>query len=281
MRLWNTEEKQLQEVNLVDYIFNFQLSEARYCIGYKLADGYHPCPTQQQLEKLSYDQCNYCQSKFDFKGAFFFDKPASVGVQAYLDQKHVVYLAYFLGDIIKVGTTSFKRKNIRTLEQDSLVSMIIAEVPNAQIAKALEEFISKTIGITQFVRSRSKIKNVYQKPSLQVASQNLKAVLQKIIHRISNRTDLKDYMLNADTAVIMDFSNHPLLYFPQETIYYLRDNSILSGTFKGIRGKYLFIENNKQILYFKIPYLIGRYVESTFSTAYNYNIVSDQFTLFS
>ena len=73
LKLRNTETNEINNIELVNYKFNFKLSEVKHCIGYWTSPqpspnrrgsslgGYNPCPINSKIESATYTQCAYCE----------------------------------------------------------------------------------------------------------------------------------------------------------------------------------------------------------------------------
>ena len=77
----------------------------------------------------------------------------------YCNNEHYVYLAYFPGGKLKVGTAFYKRKTTRLLEQGALMALYIAKTPNGKIAREIERRVVE-LGYEEKVNSSYKIDNL-------------------------------------------------------------------------------------------------------------------------
>src|SRR3990167_7277825 len=105
----------------------WKFSAERYCPGFFDLNEYRPCPDQKLLPDLKYDLCARCEAELGFKAAFLFGQEPNERAKKYLSQPHYVYLAYFEPGILKVGTASESRKEVRLIEQDGLVYAFVAK----------------------------------------------------------------------------------------------------------------------------------------------------------
>lgn len=144
--------------------FSFLVGPKRYCIGNKeiTSHEYSGCPNHAMLTEKS-NKCPDCDRSDRFKncvkctGNYCYVKDREVLNRC--NQEHFVYLAYFPGDIIKVGVAHGRRKYARLFEQGALYSFIIASCPSGKIARKLESDIRKT-GVRDKVSSQYKVNNL-------------------------------------------------------------------------------------------------------------------------
>ena len=101
-----------------------------------------PCPKKASLDKTKPNsQCFECFTKTGFNPAFYNVDPKTLSPQqkAYNEQPHIVYLAFFGEEKVKVGIANKKRYLNRWLEQGAILATIIGEFENAYDARKMEE----------------------------------------------------------------------------------------------------------------------------------------------
>jgi hypothetical protein len=258
MKLVEYGDSNLKVLPLKSYQFNFQLSTDRFCPGFYQDDGsYAPCPTSAKLTQKKYEHCFYCEKKDGWKAAFIFgETPTTKKMKEYLAKTHSIYLAYFPGDKIKVGTSS--RGSTRLIEQDALVYMFIAEAIGSEV-QTLERAISKAIpGVQEFVQSRYKFKHIAHKPDLARASKILQQTHQKIRDTFKT-SEYKSWFLESTT--VEDHTSESELYFPEAQPTILKYPDSLVGEFKGLRGRYVNFENSGHTYAVDERDLVGRKIE--------------------
>lgn len=134
---------------------------SRYCIGtYELLSHKTiPCLQKNPIAGKN-PRCFSCRKKMGFELCLRCHggdcKNANSEALHYCNQPHFVYLAYFPGNIIKVGTAYFQRKTTRLLEQGAVYALIIAKCKTGQEARRLERAIGQT-GIRTSVRNQYKL----------------------------------------------------------------------------------------------------------------------------
>lgn len=150
---------------------NLKNLHERFCIGTinPLTMEYKSCNNKVDANNC---QCNKCKFMFEFyKCIRCHGKDCVVHNEIskdYCDAPHWIYLAYFPGNKLKVGTASMKRKESRLLEQGALYGIYIAKAPNGKIARQIEQEIMNN-GITGMVSTAYKMKNLaYNEDDIQI-----------------------------------------------------------------------------------------------------------------
>jgi hypothetical protein len=131
----------------------------RFCIGRYSLDTFEdwPCPFQSTVD-INNRECPACINFNGFVPAFYRLSPTSLSSQQrrYNERPHVVYLAHFGGDKIKVGIANTQRVRIRLMEQGARVAQIIAYCDSAYQARSIEAKVSEKEGISEVVHIRTK-----------------------------------------------------------------------------------------------------------------------------
>lgn len=265
--LMDLETKVEKTFPVKDYDFKFQLSTERFCTGYFDLRLY-PCPYSNIVEGR-HTQCHFCEKKQGFKSAFLFRGVANEIAERYLSQPHFIYLAYFYPDTIKVGTASENRLDVRPVEQDALLYSFIAKVESGFEVQKLEREISKKFGLTEFVRSSQKLKNIEYEIDYQKAWKHLNSVIDRIFTNLSE--EFQSSLIDRSEIKIVDFSKN--LYYPKSKFTKIGNEDFLVGKFLGLRGRFLFLENHGNIFLFDTKYLIGKKAGNTDN--YKYKIDQD------
>ncbi len=164
IKLYNSESTKMEKID-VRGILNIKRHNEKYCKGYYdlIKRTHFPCITFPTSLDSKYSQCKQCEALSGFSqclgctGASC--KTNSVKALKYCKNPHYVYLAYFEGGIIKVGTAVDFRKHERLLEQGALYSFFIAKTPTGRIARIIEAAIGRQ-GIASRVAISQKAKNL-------------------------------------------------------------------------------------------------------------------------
>ncbi len=269
LKFRNNETNELVSIELTNYKFNFKLSEVKHCIGYYKNGEYVSCPVSNIIQSSTYTQCAYCEKIQGFKSAFLFGGEPNDEMKEYLAQKHFIYLAYFEPGIIKVGTAAESRKYLRPIEQDALAYLYIAESDGFNIQK-LEHEISRQLGITENVRSSHKLKYLGVKSNGERVMNILMEKYNLIYSHFSSNKNFRNWLFEKDQLEVVSLINNPEIFYPEKEVH-LQKELYVVGDFKGIRGRYLIIENDGEYFTFDIRTLVGRDIEN-YLDDWRYNI---------
>lgn len=156
---------------------NIQVNNKKRCIGIRnLHSNERNICKYHNIVKQNETQCSYCKSIDSFKYCVMCRgnncRTQSKDSLNYCNQEHFVYLAYFQGGVIKVGTAHNTKKEIRLEEQGALYAFIIAKAPNGQVARMIESEIVK-LGIKESVSISYKLKNI-------IISESKEEIINKI-----------------------------------------------------------------------------------------------------
>ncbi len=239
------ENEVVTSVPLESYKFNFVLSNEKFCPGYFQSGEYHKCIRNNTIgDKVVL--CDDCERAIGFKSAFFMNATPNESMNEYLKKKHFLYLAYFEPGILKVGTANIDRGETRLLEQDAQFYSFIDSADGFEIPEKEKEASIK-LNLTTSVKSVHKSKYLGIKPNP-----------ENVIKIFESKFDILDI---PEKPQVEDLTS---AYFYPEDYTIISDNLNLVGTFQGLRGRYLIIENTPQsgpfggYKAFDINYIIGR-----------------------
>lgn len=239
---------------------NIEFLNKKICIGTTnpYTREYFSC---DNIIESNESQCPKCKYKFDFykcvrcHGDECFVK--NPDVLKYCNTPHYVYLTYFFGNKVKVGTASEMKKTARLLEQGALFSMFIAKTPTGKLARIIEKEIMN-LGISGAVTTSYKMNNIMDTTySYDEIMSKLKDEYQIIIEKLSE--EYRHYIIDPEIIYHSDIENviHDKMIINDEQISLFEVNkpkianySIVKN-FHNIKGKYLFaigkiiaLENN-------------------------------------
>jgi hypothetical protein len=260
------------------YTFNWRLSDKFFCPGYDDATGnWHPCPNQNEIE-TKFDRCGSCERLDGFKSAFFMGAAPNERMKQHLAKQQHIYLAYFWPHTVKVGTAVEGREEIRLIEQDALYAVLVASATGHEIGK-LERDIARQLGLTTSVRGRQKLAGLKQKINSEAAHANLTQLVSKLQH--SPNQEISTHLLNPEEIRFIDHTANPFVYFPEvETnIIKIDKPQVLTGTYLGLRGKNLFVENQGKTYQISTDHLINRHFAHS-DEKLEYALVDRQQSLF-
>lgn len=249
--VWKDDETPLfhirtQATNEDEYIhiplrLNLKNLHERFCVGIvnPLTMEYKPC--NNRVDENS-SQCNNCKFMFEFyKCVRCHGNDCNVHnmiSKEYCDSPHWVYMAYFPGNKIKVGTASMQRKESRLLEQGALYGMYIARTPNGKIARQIEQIIASN-GVPSMVTTAYKMKNlVYDENSVQIR--------EMLIDKCDEVQNLvpQNYLEYLITPEFKSFPNVLKMisgdHFEKKELKQSKDRYLVETKFDEISGDFLF-----------------------------------------
>jgi hypothetical protein len=162
--------------------FSLRAEGARYCTGRcDLASGRsQPCPDRTALPDGGFEQCSPCRRATGFNPAFYFAQEISPQQEQRNREPHLVYLAHFGGDTLKVGMTHARRGIDRLLEQGARVGALLGRFPDAYRARALEEHVARSLDAAETVRAARKRHLLGSPFSAKQAREQLEAMIARI-----------------------------------------------------------------------------------------------------
>jgi hypothetical protein len=148
-----------REFSLRGAQFSLSWGTDRRCIGhYDLIDGgSFPCPDSARLEG-DLTTCAKCFRLNGFNPSFYNVEVATLSRQQriYNERPHVVYLAAFSPQCMKVGIASHARVHARWRDQGARLALELARCADAYEARAHEERISRELALPEQVRGAKK-----------------------------------------------------------------------------------------------------------------------------
>lgn len=226
-------------------------SSTKYCTGWHDISTHtgHTCE-HNSIVDTKHEQCYPCRQKTDFNPAFYNTTDISDKQAAYNNSPHSVYVAYFGGGLAKAGISADSRGLRRLREQGALLYTIIDSFPNAEIAHHHEDRLIAA-GLRNGVSRRQKSRALEQALDLSREINQLESILGSVGQaegsKITNQLD--DYFYGSYPAIKIT-PNHAVA---------------ISGTIRGVVGRYLVLENNDR--------LYGTWLDSLLG--YRLNITND------
>jgi hypothetical protein len=212
-RFPNDRSKNLSRLDLSRTPLSFKVLDKRVCIGsISLLDlSISPCRHQKNLSGQKQKQCFVCSQKTGFQTCISCKgqscESTSQDAISYCSHDHYVYLAYYPGDLVKVGTTAAVRKEQRLLEQGAEFAILVAKADGMDV-RAIEKACS-SLGYTQMVRKDYKFKTLLEKPDSDRAFTVLIQALEDIRLRLDlallnffQEPELLNFSKNFNTALI-------------------------------------------------------------------------------
>lgn len=245
----------------------------RYCIGWHdIANGEsHTCPEANFID-AKYEQCPACQKRTGFNPAFYHTTSVSSQQEARNLEPHILYLAYFGNDIIKVGISHAARGNSRLLEQGARSALILNSFPTAHIARQYEAKIAALESIVETVLIRKKIEVL----SLPYKQADAEAKLKNTLSRIE--AEIKT-SFSGTTILHLDTKFFPSGTPALDSAYESTPHDLISGKVSGMLGSLLFCEQQDAQLFLPLKKYVGYRVEFS-DTETHIDLPAQQISLF-
>ena len=142
-------------------------------------------------------------------------------------QEHFVYLAVSSG--LKVGVTRSTQIPTRWIDQGASRAILLAQVPNRYLAGCIE------VALKEHVSDRTHWQKMLKNEVADVDLEEEKSRMEDLLPR-----DLQDYIADSDeiTEIQYPVEDYPLKI---KSIGFDKESKI-SGTLKGIKGQYLYLD---------------------------------------
>ena len=224
----------------------------KYCVGWhEIQSGeIFPCPDNS----IGETECAKCRARTGFNPAFYNTSNISEVQSKRNLEPHILYLAYFGGEIVKVGIAHHRRKLVRLLEQGALQAIVLDELPSANVARQYEEKIAHLDSYTESVQSATKRKLLLNPKSVTKAFDRLNNSQAQI------NSELQTNFVGKPIDLLPYYSNDTV---PRNFLYLNATHPILSGKLVGLVGKHLLLESDHRIVCVSVDNYVGRNFEPT------------------
>ena len=234
-------------------------TNVRRCIGWgDITTGERfVCPDKAEID-TKYEQCQACQKRTGFNPAFYHATSVSKQQEERNLKPHILYLAYFAPDLIKVGISLASRGNARLLEQGARSALILDTFPSAHIARQYEAKIAALPGFAETVLLRKKVDLLSRIHDSDYAG-TLLQLKRNELEVLFGITFTKNSPLHLDQ-----------FYFPMalpqfSDAYNSSEHNLLSGVVTGSLGSLLFCEQQSTPLFLPIKKYVGYQVTLSYS----------------
>ncbi len=253
-------------VKIGDKISFEKINSERKCVGSVFENKWQPCP-QKAVGKQKCDFCRSRERSFIYTVFDGFDRSnvSETDLQK-ISTPHIVYLAFFDGELIKVGVSHLERKTIRQLEQAAHFTLFVAETKNGIEARQIETILKRS-GMADKVKITQKRDFLFP----EVTSENGEKVLRNLwetkVSALNEFDKLKTQILSTP-----EFQSWEKFYGtdqieklskPYHSIENLKKDESVSGEILAIKGPFLIIDVGEEIVSFCVKDLLGYEVDFT------------------
>jgi hypothetical protein len=233
------------------------------CGGSFAENTWSPCPSKS----VGKSKCEVCRAReknfvFTVFDGFNRENVSESDLQK-IAGPHVVYLALFDKNLIKVGVSKRERKELRQLEQGAHYTLFIAETSDGILARQIETLLRKS-GLVD------KIKPSQKKEFLcpEIAEKEGEEILRKVFE--SHKEVFQDH------ALLQNFLTKTPEFISWKSAYHLtnieksakafhsvtlNDKESVSGKIISMKGPFLVIETPDELVSVCAKDLLGREIE--------------------
>jgi len=242
------------------------LTSETHCGGSMRDNIWKKCPHEVPGKK----RCEYCRAReggFVFTAFDGFDQ-SNVTTEdlAQISGEHVVYLAWFGPNMIKVGVSKLERQALRQLEQGSYATLFFAQTPDGVSARQIETLFRKS-GLADKIKMSQKKDLLIPDQEDALIQSSLLDILKK--HKTCLSGDyqhLEKFLL--DDPVFMTWSDILGLDNVRKSskIFHavdLKKDYWVSGKLMAIRGPFLMLETPDEIIACNAKDFLGRDIDFT------------------
>jgi len=260
-RLPNERSRDLHQLDLSRTPLSFKVLERRICIGsLSLLDlSISPCKNQKDLSGQKQKQCYVCSQSTGFQTCISCKgqscESTSQDAISYCSHDHYVYLAYYPGDLVKVGTTAAVRKEQRLLEQGAEYAILVAKADGMAV-RAIEKACS-SLGYTEMVRKDYKFKTLLER----LSSDRAFIVLAQALDNIKLRID-PALLIFFQEPELLDFSEN----FKSTLIYKMPKRVDVSpglevfGDYVTVKGDILVFRQYQNLFAISLEQILGHQI---------------------
>lgn len=254
-------------------------NKAKRCVGIRdLKTGERiQCPHNNIINQNEV-QCVACKNRDSFKTCVMCkgDECQTTNSEAlcYCSQEHYVYLAYFPGDFVKVGTAHYKKKIVRLQEQGALAAYIICKTPTGKIARTIEaeivnlglrEALTTSVKMKHFIEFETyndivlKLDYAYDLITKGLSSFSSAYLLEskEVYNQFDNYKSIKDKLLAQSDMQLSLFGDGVVMNEPKEADPFISNNEVFA-----VAGYIALIKDDKSYKLINLKKLIGFEFES-------------------
>jgi Protein of unknown function (DUF2797). len=218
-----------------------------------------------------YEQCKKCMDRTGFNPAFYNADGISDKQAEYNKQAHMLYLAYFDDNNIKVGISNGRRGVTRLLEQGARCAVVLEKFNSANVARQYEAMISRVSGISETLQVVKKIGIINDSTFC------FEGAREKLL---SEKTRIeKEVKVEFSGNEVMNLDEHYGNTSNLAELNDITDKEVISGEMVACVGSLLIVRNEDNLLTLPIKKFIGYGVDIS-SAIEKIELPPKQFSLF-
>lgn len=234
------------------------------CVGHKKQGQYIPCPHNSTGTK----KCESCKKAEDyfpcqFCNGFNCDRFRSDKIEN-CDADHMVYLALFAPDIIKVGVSRLSRMKARQFEQGSHFTRVFLAGVSGIRARRIESFLGK-LGFPDKIPATRKKDILFPQISksegeklleekFQFAKENLHHQMPEMLKYVQE-DEFWDMREHYGAGFLEIESGQKAVHFVD-----LEEGESVGGTLRAVKGSFLMIETPSELVILLAKKLVGKHI---------------------
>lgn len=217
----------------------FRVTDERRCVGFYGEEGFEGCPDGRRLS--SGTQCDACVGRDRFRACMICDgsrcPSGPPDLRARCDAPHILYLACFGDDTIKVGTAALHRRRTRLVEQGPLAATRIAQADGPTI-KRMERLLSQG----EFVEVMRRAKKMELLGS-RMTEDEAKVLVHEAVSRVSSALppEYRPYLHAPEPVELPELARTSRGRSVRELP--LQAGTVIEGAVVGAVGHVLFVED--------------------------------------
>ena len=243
------------------------IDEKVKCVGYEKKGEYNSCKNSD-ITQTGVKKCELCKKSEDyfpcqFCNGFNCDKFRKEKIEN-CDATHMVYLALFSKDIVKVGVSRLSRMHSRQFEQGSHYTRILVEGVSGVTARRIEHGIGK-LGFPDKIPATKKKDIVLPHISLKEGQDILEEKFQLARNYIlDDMPEMAKYIVEEKFWDMRPFYSNEFSEIEASSkpthFITLQEGDSVGGVLKAVKGSFLLIETSTEFVVLLAKSLVGKII---------------------
>ena len=233
------------------------------CAGSFAEDKWSPCP-EKNIGKSKCEICRAREKSFVFTAFDGFNREnINESDLQKIAGPHLVYLALFNKNLIKIGVCKKERKELRQLEQGSHYTLFIAETMDGILARQIETLLRKS-GLADKVKPSQKKEFLCPEIAEKEGEEILKEVFESHKEAFSQHALLQNFLAKTPEFISWKSAYHLTNIEKSPKAFHsvsLEEGESISGKIIAMKGPFLVIETPDELVSVCAKDLLGREIE--------------------